>query len=201
MKSKKRVMIKTNFSIYDNFKLGLKYLKESRKYIWFAFLIFLVFSLIGFLFPVFFEKQIINLIKDLVDKTEGLSWFGLIGYIFLNNLKSSFFALLLGIFFGIFPLISAIVNGYVLGFVAKKTAGIEGFWVLWRLLPHGIFEIPAVMISMGLGLKLGAYFFVKDKKKKFKEWILNSIRVFIFIIIPLLIIAAIIEGSLIHLLG
>tara|TARA_Y100000034_G_C6716675_1_gene316852 strand:- start:368 stop:697 length:330 start_codon:yes stop_codon:yes gene_type:complete len=103
----------------------------------------------------------------------------------------------LGIFLGIFSFLILIVNGYVLGFVASKSVAVEGILVLWRLLPHGIFEIPAVMISAGLGLKLGAYLFVKHKKGDFKQWLLNSLRVFLFIVVPLLIIAAIIEGILI----
>jgi len=198
MKKKNR---KTSGFICRNFKLALKYLKEIKNYIWFSVIIFLVFSLIGFLFPIFFQEQILELIKGLVEKIEGLSVFGLIKFIFLNNLKSSFFFFFFGIFFGIVPFLTLVVNGYVLGFVAKKTVGIEGFLVLWRLLPHGIFELPAVIISIGLGLKLGSYLFTKHKKGDFKQWLLNSLRVFLFIILPLLIIAALIEGILIGVLG
>ena len=157
----------------------------------------MIFGLIGFLFPIFFEEQILDLIKELIAQTEGLGTFGLTKFIFLNNIKSSFFSMALGIFLGIFSFLILIVNGYVLGFVASKSVAVEGILVLWRLLPHGIFEIPAVMISAGLGLKLGAYLFVKHKKGDFKQWLLNSLRVFLFIVVPLLIIAAIIEGILI----
>ncbi len=183
--------------IFRNFNLSLKYLNEIKNYVWFSLAVFLVFGLIGFLFPVFFEEQILNLIKELIEKTEGLGLIGLIRFIFLNNLKSSFFAMGLGIFFGVLPLLILIVNGYVLGFVASKTVAIEGISILWRLLPHGIFEIPAIMISAGLGLKLGTFLFVKHKKGDFKQWLLNSLRVFLFIVVPLLIVAGIIEGLLI----
>ena len=183
--------------ISENFKVSLKYLRETKNYIWTAFFLFLIFGLIGFLFPIFFEEQILDLIKELIAQTEGLGTFGLTKFIFLNNIKSSFFSMALGIFLGIFSFLILIVNGYVLGFVASKSVAVEGILVLWRLLPHGIFEIPAVMISAGLGLKLGAYLFVKHKKGDFKQWLLNSLRVFLFIVVPLLIIAAIIEGILI----
>ena len=72
--------------------------------------------------------------------------------------------------------------------------------VLWRIFPHGIFELPAVFISLGLGLKLGTFIFQRNKLKAFAEFFWNSLRVFLFIVLPLLIIAAIIEGSLIFLL-
>jgi len=106
-----------------------------------------------------------------------------------------------GIMLSIFPVLSALVNGYVLGFVASKVSAGSGFFVLWRLLPHGIFELPALFISLGLGLKLGTFVFQKKKLKTLREYLFETIRVFFFIIIPLLIIAAIIEGSLISLLG
>ena len=91
----------------------------------------------------------------------------------------------------------------MLGFVAKKTVAFEGFSILFRLIPHGIFEIPALIISLALGLKLGMFLFIykeKNKGKEFLTWLKSSIKVFIFVIIPLLVIAGIIEGILIFLL-
>ncbi len=111
--------------------------------------------------------------------------------------------MILGIFLGFVPLVVAVVNGYVLGFVASKTVAVEGWLILWRLLPHGIFEIPAVLISIALGLKLGSFLFTSKNKgwKEFWKWIKDVVRVFIFVIIPLLVIAGIIEGLLIVCLG
>jgi len=146
-----------------------------------------------------------------------------------------------GIFLGIFPLIIIIINGYVLGFVANQTAMVFGGGILWRLLPHGIFEIPAIMIAVGLGLKLGislihnCIIFYNKNISIFLLYILivlsilffpisiiiliiltiinrelwgnlrrnlmNSLRAFILVVIPLLVVAGIIEGLLIFLLG
>jgi stage II sporulation protein M len=178
---------------------GLSFLKSSKNYIWFAFILFFTFSLLGFIFPSIFEEQILELISGIIEQTEGLGILELIGFIFLNNLRSSFLAMIFGMGFGIFPFLVILINGYVLGFVANKSVSSEGILILWRLLPHGIFEIPAVMISAGLGFKLGSYLFSKDKKKKFSEGVILSLKSFIFIIIPLLLIAAIIEGFLIYL--
>ena len=174
--------------------------------------------------------------------------------------------MILGIFLGIFPIITTISNGVILGYVLKRTAESVGVIEFWRLFPHGIFELPAVFISLGLGLKLGKdiiknylktnkknrsmqflgiisiilpiigiiilrsiiinaqqntiyliysilsfvfsfililqfliLFFIMDKKiRKFNiERIYNSLKIFIKIVMPLLIIAAIIEGLLI----
>ena len=95
----------------------------------------------------------------------------------------------------------AILNGYLVGFVASMAVGSGGVIVLWRILPHGIFELPAVFISLGLGLKFGTFIFQKKILESFRRFLWNSLRVFLLIVLPLLIIAAIIEGCLIFIAG
>jgi len=58
--------------------------------------------------------------------------------------------------------------------------------------------LPAIFLSFGLGIKLGTFILQKKKIESFKDYFLNSLRVFFFVILPLLIVAAIIEGVLIH---
>lgn len=204
MKQKKRLSFdRINKFVYSNFRLSLDYIKKIKNYIWFSVILFFGIGILGYIFPVFFEEQILAMIAELIEKTEGMGTLELIRFIFINNLKSGFFAMIFGIFLGIVPLIVNVMNGYVLGFVASKTVALEGILVLWRLLPHGIFEIPAIMISVGLGLRLGLFLFVSKNKtwKEFKKWGVDSFRTFVFIVIPLLVIAGIIEGILIIFLG
>jgi stage II sporulation protein M len=187
--------------IKNNFLLSLNFLRESKVFIYSIIGIFFFFVLMGFFVPVPEEisNQIIHLIEELLEKIEGLSQFELIEFIFLNNLQSSFLGMILGIFFGIFSVIVAIANGFLLGFVASASVASEGIFILWRLLPHGIFELPAIFISLGLGLKLSTFIFAKNKLMSLKNYLKKSLITFLFIILPLLIIAAIIEGSLIFL--
>ena len=140
-------------------------------------------------------------IEELLAKTEGLSTSQLILFILYNNLKSSFWALILGFFLGIFPVLTSFANGYVLGFVAEKTVSQESIFYLWRLFPHGIFELLALFLTLGLGTRFGFFILGRNKKREFLRRLQESLRVFLFIILPLLIIAAIIEGALITLLG
>jgi stage II sporulation protein M len=193
---------KLNDYFYGNFKLGLRYLGEIKNYVLFSLFLFLFFVIIGFGFPIFFKEEIIKMIAELVNKTKGLGVLGLIRFIIMNNAQGAFFAMILGIFLGIFPLVILIMNGYVLGFVANQVTMEFGGLVLWRLLPHGIFEIPAIAIAGGLGLRLGMFLFITQEKtwKGFKKLLLNSLRVFILIVVPLLVFAGIIEGLLINFL-
>ena len=140
---------------------------------------------------------ILEFIKELLEKTENMSQSEITKFIFLNNLQSSFTGMIFGIFLGIFPIVVAMLNGYILGFVALLSVSSDGIFVLWRLVPHGIFELPAIFISLGLGLKFGTFIFQKDKPESFRNYFWSSIKTFAFIVFPLLAIAAIIEGALI----
>jgi len=190
---------KNKFSLKKAYKDSWQYIKESKGFIYFIVGIFFIFMLIGFFVPASEEitKIILDFIKKLLEQTSGMSQSELIGFIFLNNLQSSFFGLIFGIVLGIFPVFVAILNGYVLGFVGAMSVKAGGNLVLLKLLPHGVFELPAIFISLGLGLKMGSFIFRKEKGEFFRNCFWNSLRVFLFVVIPLLIIAAIIEGSLI----
>ena len=74
-----------NKFVYNNFKLSLEQIKGLKNYIWFASILFFCFDLIGLLLPIFFQEQIINLIKELIEKTEGLSGLELVGFIIKNG--------------------------------------------------------------------------------------------------------------------
>ncbi|MBU1252304.1 MAG: stage II sporulation protein M [Nanoarchaeota archaeon] len=182
-----------------NYALSWDYVKETKNFIYASLGLFFLFVFAGAFLPISpeIEKALIELINKLILTTEGMSSSELIAFILLNNVQSSFLGVLYGTVFGIFPVVSGIVNGYLLGFVVSKSVESEGIFILWRLFPHGIFELPALFLSLGMGLKLGSFVFQKDKLKSLKEYLINSLRVFVLVIIPLLIIAAVIEGSLI----
>jgi len=193
---------KKNFNILKEYKKSWEYLRESKNFIFIIIGIFFFFVLLGFFIspPEFVYNEIIKFVEELLETTKDMSMSQLIGFIISNNTKSTFFGILLGMFFGIFPIMSAISNGYLLGFVSSLSVQSAGFSVLWKLLPHGIFELPAVFISLGMGLKLGTFIFKKEKMRHLKEYTINSFKVFFLVIVPLLIIAGIIEGTLMVLL-
>jgi stage II sporulation protein M len=181
------------------YKESFTYIWECKKPIFYIILIFLLFVLIGFFLPVpqALSSEIMKYIQELLKKTEGFGFGDMFSFIFLNNLKTSFFGMIFGVLFGVFPVFNSLANGYILGFVASKSVLEQGISVLWRIFPHGIFELPAVFIALGVGLKLGTFFLADYKKRFLKENLRNSLRVFVLIILPLLAIAALIESLLI----
>ena len=196
IKKKKQGIFK---KIDEMLKDSLDYLSESKKYIWFVVGAFLLSGFFGFFCSAklgFLDE----VLRKIAEKAVGLGAFDLILFIFNNNIGSAFFSLIFGVFLGVFPLISTISNGIILGYVLKKVWEVSAFTNFWRILPHGIFELPALFISLALGVKLGMFVFSKDMKKEFVYRLYNSLKVFVFIVVPLLVIAAIIEGLLIALL-
>ncbi|MBS3083677.1 stage II sporulation protein M [Candidatus Pacearchaeota archaeon] len=177
------------------------YLKENKKYVYASALIFFASSIFGYVYSArlgFFDK----LIEEIVKSTRDLDYLEMIWFIFSNNVTSSLSALFLGAFFGIFPLFNALFNGSILGYVYSKASSIAGYLVIWQLIPHGIFELPAIFISLGLGIHLGFSFFAsKDKINTFRFRFKESFKVFLVIVVPLLALAAIIESSLIFFMG
>jgi len=199
----KKKVKKNKFNLKEEYQKSFGYLRDCKYFIYIIVAMFFIFALIGFFVPIpeFISEQLLNLMNELIEKTRGMSGKELIVFIFLNNLQSSFFGMMGGFFIGIFSILTTILNGYLLGFASLIVVGEGGFSVLLKLLPHGIFELPAIFISLGLGLKFGTFIFQNNIWKSFKAFFWNSLRVFAFVVLPLLIIAAIIEGILISQIG
>lgn len=184
-------------SVYSAYESSWKYVKESRKFIWTAAVAFILAGIIGFVFAPQLKEFIEPLLKDILGEVKDLKGFEMILFIFINNVKSAFLSMALGIFFGILPFVNAVTNGAILGYVFNVVWGSSGAREFWRILPHGVFELPAIFISLGLGMKLGMFIFSENKLDELKKRLWKSVLAFLLIAIPLLVLAAIIEGLLI----
>jgi stage II sporulation protein M len=191
--------MKNKFDLEKEFFNSLKYIKESKKYIYGILGVFVLFMFIGIFIPLpeEFSLQILSYFEALIEKILNYSSGEMIWFLFQNNVIASFLGLFLGLFFGVFSFVNSVMNGFVLGFAIRVSVEKAGLLSLWRIFPHGIFELPALIISLGLGTRLGIYFFKSRKLKNLKEMLIKSIKAFLLVIVPLLVIAAIIEGLLI----
>lgn len=178
-------------------KEGWGYLKESRIFIYCSAAFFFASFLIGFFFSdafSFFYKEILKQMAEMAANIHGIN-LGI--FIFFSNFRSAFYSLFLGILAGIFPVFNILFNGSLIGYVFRSLWDESGAVYFWRILPHGIFELPALFISWGLGIRIGMFIFSKNELKELKYRFENSLKTFFFIVVPLLIIAAIIETVLI----
>jgi len=177
------------------------YIKESQNYIYFSIGIFVLAIFAGFFVEPSqnIQKLIVEYIQKVVEQTAGMNFLELFWFIFKNNFTVAFFSLLFGVIFGVFPVLMIVFNGYIIGFVSKLAVNASGIGSLWSLVPHGIFEIPAILITFSLGMRVGMFLFSKDIKKSFIQNERLSWLVFLYIVLPLLFVAALIESFLIYL--
>ncbi|MDD4163472.1 MAG: stage II sporulation protein M, partial [Methanothrix sp.] len=76
--------------------------------------------------------------------------------IFLKNLLASAMAMLLGLGLGLVPLMVVTSNGFLLGIVGYEAVQKAGILFLAAgILPHGIIELPVVLVSIAIGFRLG----------------------------------------------
>ena len=176
-----------------------KYLSSLKRYIAISCLIFIIGFLWGYssanTSPQEAQDVFIQLKRRFLPilQTSSISQFL---FIFLNNSAIAFGEIILGLGFGIFSLITSFLNSLLLGIVVFVASGKIGwFKTLFLLLPHGIFELPAMITSCAIGLRLGKVVFDKLFKKKgeLKEEIKKALNFYFKFIIPLLLLAAMIE--------
>ncbi|AJY75309.1 stage II sporulation protein M [Paenibacillus beijingensis] len=84
--------------------------------------------------------------------------------IFFNNVIKSLLVIYLGLFFGVFPVIFLVMNGMILGYVLSREFADIGFSglvesIIKGILPHGIIELPILILAGAYGLKFGTYAF------------------------------------------
>jgi len=126
--------------------------------------------------------------------------------LFINNLLASLQMMLLGVLLGIPPLFGLFTNGALLGslLIGLGHEGVSALTFMWvGVLPHGIFELPAFLISAAFGLKMGFHLVFPLPQKKRGESLSFIWREFLAVfplLINLLIIAAVIEVILTPLL-
>lgn len=139
-------------------KDDVAYLKSIRVYILVAVALFALTSIIGYLAAELDPRVAASWTKEL----EMLKWIMdqppvlIMIIIFLKNLLSCAMAVLLGLGLGLVPLLIVTSNGFLLGIVsygAIQKAGV--LYLLAGILPHGIIELPTVLLSIAIGFRLG----------------------------------------------
>ena len=176
--------------------------KNIKKYFVFSSLSFLFFSVLGFIYSqanpdvakVFFE-----VLSEKYLFTIDYNFWQLFLFIFKNNLTIAFVAYFSGIIFGLPTLIVLIVNSFAIGLVIEMARGeLSLLAILFSLLPHGIFEIPAILLALSLGFIIGdALFTYLFKRKSPSLLFILTLKLFFYLVLPLLFVAALIESALI----
>ena len=156
-----------------------------------AFLVLVVLSEISATILTYFNEVVAD--SGIVRDDGSFSALALFG----NNLRAMVLSTLYGFIpFLYLPALSMGVNAILLGMVASS---VNGQWLLLAagILPHGIFELPALCLSLAAGLCLCQNinrYIRKNEKGIMTPLLLNILRVTGLVVIPLLVVAAIMES-------
>jgi len=123
------------------------------------------------------------------------------GMIFFHNLRAIALASLLGIFsFGVLGIISLMLPFSIIGYftaIAGQTGLSPWVFLLGFVAPHGILEIPAIILTGALIIRLGLVLVTPNEQYTIGEtWIrtfADWTRIMLLVIVPLLLGAAFLE--------
>ncbi|GAA0381282.1 stage II sporulation protein M [Bacillus horti] len=139
-----------------------KLLSESKNFMLLAALLMLFGAWMGYANHEMFMEliaQVFDQLEELLEQTEeNDSPAFMAGLIFGNNVRAALMMLGLGAIIFIIPAISLFVNGLAVGFILKVSAigGISPLALFtYGILPHGILELPAIIMAGGIGIFLG----------------------------------------------
>lgn len=183
----------------SNKEQALQYIRVIRKEIVCMFLLFLISAVIGYITAIMYPGMVIRSLEELeglVELLKNLSLIEIMFLIFLNNALKSLLILVLGVGLGIVPFLFIAYNGYFLGIFSHKIIMEQGYlYLVAGILPHGIIEIPMVVISAAIGLRLGfkGLASLKGRSVHLKEEIITGVKFFFYWIMPLLLVAAAVE--------
>lgn len=117
--------------------------------------------------------------------------------LFGNNLRAMLLSVLYGFIpFLYLPALSLGVNAMLIGVL---TSLMQDRWLLLAagLIPHGVFEIPALFLSLAAGLCLCKNintYIRRNEKGVMRPLLLNILRVMLLLVVPLLALAAVMEA-------
>lgn len=177
----------------------LEYLHSLKRYIQIITGVFIVSLLLGVMVSIQnpdISLKFLTTFKDSFGWMMNLSPLERMFEIFKNNARNSLIALVMGVLFGIVPLLVVSVNGLIIGMVSEIFAAQKGIaFLLAAILPHGIIELPLILISASIGLRLGhvMYLYVKGERTNLKQEFKDGVLFYFTRIAPLLLVAAMIE--------
>jgi stage II sporulation protein M len=179
-------------------KDDLAYLRSIRVYIVLSVMIFALTAVMGYFAASLNSEMAASMLQEL----EMLKWIMdqppvmIMIIIFLKNFMACIMSVLLGLGLGLLPLLVVVTNGFMLGVVSYNVIQKAGpLYLLAGILPHGIIELPVVLVSIAVGFRLGylvALSIFGEKADIVKETKM-AVHLLVYRIMPLLLLAAFIE--------
>ena len=118
-------------------------------------------------------------------------------FLFLKNTSALLISFALSPIFCLVPILALIINGWMIAFVSTLVIEEESLgFLLAGLLPHGIFELPALILGQAAALSFGTVVIIALFKRERRNLLLPSLKQnlrYLVVALVLLLPAAIIE--------
>jgi len=158
-----------------------------------------VFSLVtsfylGDTIPVELPKEL----QELLQYVENMGLPAIFLVILLNNVFNCFIFMVLGVVFSLPSVYFIVHNGFIVGRVAYSSSLSIGLPLTAALLiPHGVIEITAVVLSAAAGMHLGYQLINRLRGRgSLRAEFGKALRLFAWRIVPMLLLAAVVEVTL-----
>ncbi|MDK2893074.1 MAG: stage sporulation protein [Methanohalophilus sp.] len=174
------------------------YVNEIKQLLLLSIVVFFISAVAGYVFtsmnPEMADLSLQEL-ESIVELMEGLTPLQIMLLIFLNNSIKSLFAILLGVLLGIIPFLFLAYNGFLVGVVSYVFSDKGLIFILAAILPHGIIELPMIFLSVAIGMRVGIASFdvVRGRPSNVKEELTRGLSIFFRFVVPMLLIAAVVE--------
>ena len=175
------------------------YVYRIRKYIWISLAIFLLSCAAGFYVAQNYPQEIQTYLEEakaFFTSMQSPTLWGTFLMILQNNVEAMLLVVFMGIFAGLFSLTFLFANGFMLGVFASLLYA-QGMLPLFFLgtIPHGIVEIPCMLLSAAIGFQIGGAVIKKIflKRVGLTAEFSEGIKFAVIIIVPALALAALIE--------
>jgi stage II sporulation protein M len=178
------------------------WLKVAILAIFFGFLFGFISPILGLSPSVLIDAMNKNL-QNISDQLTSKGTVERILIIWENNLQVTTLMVLLGFFLGFFPFFSLYINGFLIGYTVYLGTIVDHQpWLLaLGILPHGIIEIPTVILAASFGMRLGLQWLLpkaRGKRKRMLNEALLDCMAILALSYILLLFAAVIEGGLVY---
>ena len=175
--------------------------RAIKPYILILTLIFAASFLAGTIAPSSIRRQMSEMVQVVIGNDRGLAGGTLFFNILVQNVVATIFVLISGVIVGIIPTFAIASNGFGLGVLYRQAAEVSGYTnAALKVLPYGVFEIPALLIAASYGLWLGVMAVRRMRGMEstlLRVHIEHAFRRYFAVVFPLLIVAAAIETTLI----
>ncbi len=161
--------------------------------------LFTVSLILGLLVPPEATSEIFQELDQVLEPLRTESQVLLAVFIFVNNAVKALGVFLLGTLLGIPSLIFICANGLIIGVLVSGVKSIMGStFVIASLVPHGVVEIPIILLATALGFMMGWESLKRllGRKSEVKLKLIRGFKIYMRWVLPGLFIAAIIEAFL-----